>query len=303
MSKALPLVSVLIPCFHARAYVHEAVECALRQSYGQIEVVLAPDDGYSYAEVTEAARTPRLRVIPPGSTVGTGAGAARNRALDAATGDFFAVLDADDLIPRDYIEKLMDVAVHEGAATGNTHYTNWASTQVVRVPPIDHDHLDLPGFGRALASIHPLIQRELEPGYVEGFAEDVVHDGLIFAKLGAVPVVPTAYQLRLRRGSVCSAVDAAAAEASIQTAYQHRIEQILSRPAAIGADALPLSDRHAFADLFRFRAMVSRMYSVHGSGLSYNAFVAGNEARLWDQFLATQCQETPTPSLADLPEP
>lgn len=286
MKMPLPRVSLLIPCFHAQAYVQEAVTCALRQTYGHVEILLVPDDGDTYLKVRDSIRSPQLRIIPPSSPHPSGAGATRNRALDAADGDFFTMLDADDRIPVDYIETLMAVACDEGAATGNTHYVDESAETVLRIPPIHHRRLSLSGYGQLLASIHPLVHRELEPGYVDGFAEDVVHDGLIYAKQGTVAIVDTSYQARMRQGSACNATDMAEAERTIQAAYQQRIAQITTHPTQVGVHVLSAADRQTFTNLFRFRAFASRIYGELGNGDDYNRFIAGKEALFWDQFRA-----------------
>lgn len=281
-----PRVTLLIPCFDARTYVGEAIQCALTQTYGHIEIIIAPDDGDTYQHLREKFKSPQLRIIPPGNNAQTGAGATRNRAIDASSGEYFAMLDADDRIPKNYIEELMRVAIVEGAALAPTRYVEWDGLELVRVPPIHNQLLSLSGFSQLLSSIHPLIHRSLEVGYCEGFAEDVIHDGTIIAKLGTIAVVNSvAYDLRLRSGSVCGS--GADAELQIQKSYAQRIEQILMRPTEIGAQFLSHQDRQDFAELFRFRAMVSMEFSKNGAS-SYNEWVAGNEAALWDRF--TSCQ-------------
>ena len=121
-SPKLPRVSMLIPCFNADAHVAAAISCALSQTYGHVEVLVAPDDGETYLHLRSQFTSPQMRILPPGTRSGTGAGATRNRALDAATGEYFAMLDADDLVPPDYLEKLMAVALDEGVAVCNTRY-------------------------------------------------------------------------------------------------------------------------------------------------------------------------------------
>lgn len=273
----------MIPCYKSQAYVGDAIHSALAQTYGHVEIIVAPDDGQTYQYLRETFKSPQLRIIPPGKTSGTGAGATRNRALDASSGDYFAMLDSDDLIPKNYVEDLMRVAITDGAAIAPTRYIDWETRRVVRVPPIHSRMLSLSGYGQLLASMHPLIHRSMEPGYIDGFAEDVVHDGTVIAKLGCVRVVRSAtYDLRIREGSACSG--GADAEASIQAAYEQRINEILQRPTSIGVHSLSPLDRNDFAILFRFRSMASEEFSRSGL-TSYNEWASGKEATLWDKFM------------------
>ncbi|MYM34959.1 glycosyltransferase [Duganella sp. FT94W] len=280
-----PMVSILIPCYASQDYVGEAIQAALSQSYGHIEIIIAPDDGETYAYLRDMFKSPQLRIIPPGPKRGTGAGATRNRAIDVSTGEYLTMLDSDDVIPENYIADLMRVAMIEGAAVGPISYQDWESGNVIRVPPVFSPVLSLSGFGQLLASMHPLIHRSLEPGYVDGFAEDVIHDGHVIAKLGMIQVVKSAiYEARIRAGSTCN--HGADREREIQAMYHQRIEAILRHPTSLGLQCLSRADRDDFARLFRFRAMASRAFARSGYA-SYDQWVAGCEAALWDQFMRT----------------
>lgn len=288
-SRKCPRVTLLMPVFDSSGFVAVAINAALAQTYGHIEIVVAPDDGETYLDLRRTFTSPQLRIIPPGAEKRTGPGPTRNRALDAASGEYLAMLDADDWIPPTYVEALMQVALQDGAAIAPTRYTRWDLAQAVRTPPVPSAQLSLTGFAQLLASMHPLIHRSLETGYDSGFAEDVVHDGIAIAKLGTVRVVESsAYFIRLREGSECNR--GSEAERAIQAAYGQRIHQILNRPTELGMQALRREDREEFADLFRFRAYVSTEFSA-SSASCYNSWVAGREAALWDKFMSLKAQE------------
>ncbi|WP_103027259.1 glycosyltransferase family 2 protein [Salinibacter altiplanensis] len=92
-------VSILIPCYNSEAHLEETIESALRQTWSNCEIIVV-DDG-STDDSLEVARTyegRRVRVIAQSNQ---GAPAARNRALEAAMGEYIQYLDADDLLhPR-----------------------------------------------------------------------------------------------------------------------------------------------------------------------------------------------------------
>lgn len=91
-----PLVSVIVPTYNRGARVARAVDSALAQSHGAIEVLVV-DDGSTDDTVDQMTRRygaePRVRVLerPNG-----GPAAARNTGLTAAQGDYIAFLDSDD---------------------------------------------------------------------------------------------------------------------------------------------------------------------------------------------------------------
>ena len=90
-----PLVSILVPCHNAEAFLRDTLESALAQTHAETEVVLV-DDGSSDRSLAIAREfEPRVRVL---SGPRQGASAARNRATGAARGEWLQYLDADDLL-------------------------------------------------------------------------------------------------------------------------------------------------------------------------------------------------------------
>lgn len=89
-----PRVAVIIPCHQCAAYVGEAVQSALDQDYGPLDVI-AVDDG-SPDNVREALEPflDRIRLLAHERNLG--ASAARNTGLDATDAPLVAFLDADD---------------------------------------------------------------------------------------------------------------------------------------------------------------------------------------------------------------
>jgi glycosyltransferase involved in cell wall biosynthesis len=98
MSAARPLVSVVTPCWNAARYLPATYASLRRQTYDAWEWLVA-DDGSTDTSLAVlerlAARDARVRVMPQ-PHAGLPA-TMRNRALEAARGDFIAFLDADDL--------------------------------------------------------------------------------------------------------------------------------------------------------------------------------------------------------------
>jgi glycosyltransferase involved in cell wall biosynthesis len=92
-----PSVSAVIPAYNAERFISDAIQSVLAQTYEIAEIIVV-DDGSSDRTAEVAAGFPRTRVIrrPNG-----GPGAARNTGIHAASGDWIALLDSDDLwIPR-----------------------------------------------------------------------------------------------------------------------------------------------------------------------------------------------------------
>lgn len=101
-----PLVSVVCLCYNQRRWVEEAIESVLRQTYPNIEIILADDastDGSQ--EVIEGikARHPEIKTLM--SAVNRGNCAAFNIAFRETKGEYIVDLAADDLMAPDRIAK------------------------------------------------------------------------------------------------------------------------------------------------------------------------------------------------------
>lgn len=105
-------ISVVVPTFNAARYVGDCLQSIASQTLLPQEVVLA-DDCSSDSTVTVVSEIGQkvgfpLRVIR--ATERGGPGANRNRGMVAATGDWIAFLDADDLWLPEHLEKLVATA-------------------------------------------------------------------------------------------------------------------------------------------------------------------------------------------------
>jgi glycosyltransferase involved in cell wall biosynthesis len=91
-----PLLSVVIPTWNRARLVCEAVESALGQKEGRVEVIVV-DDGSTDGTADALARGfgSRIRVLRLPAR--RGVGAARNAGVRLATGELLAFLDSDDL--------------------------------------------------------------------------------------------------------------------------------------------------------------------------------------------------------------
>ena len=98
----VPTTTVIIAAFNAEAFLAEAIHSVLAQSRPVAEIIVV-DDGSADRTAEIAASLPGVTLI---RQMNAGPAAARNRGLAVATGDYVAMLDADDLWPPDRQEVL-----------------------------------------------------------------------------------------------------------------------------------------------------------------------------------------------------
>lgn len=108
----MPAVSVLIPCYNAARWLAQAIESALAQTWAPAEVIVADDGSTDASAAIAASYAPRVRLIEGPHS---GGGAARNRLLEAARGDWLQYLDADDYLLAEKIERQISTAGETGA--------------------------------------------------------------------------------------------------------------------------------------------------------------------------------------------
>jgi GT2 family glycosyltransferase len=102
-----PTFSIVIPAYQASAFVGDAVVSALAQTVPAHEVIVSDDGSTDDLETALAPYADRIIVLRGPHR---GAGAARNAAIEIATGEFVVMLDADDVYEPSRLEALGELA-------------------------------------------------------------------------------------------------------------------------------------------------------------------------------------------------
>ena len=135
-----PLISVVMPIFNRDAFVVEAIDSVLAQTYENWELILV-DDGStdrSYEIAQEfAARLPeKIRCVTHEDRVNRGISATRNRGVEVARGEYIACLDSDDMwVPRKLESQIRILKNNPdvGMIIGATEYWHPAERHLDRV--------------------------------------------------------------------------------------------------------------------------------------------------------------------------
>lgn len=92
------MVSVVMPAYDADAFIDQAIVSVLAQTYRRFELIVV-DDASSDCTASIASRFASVRVVRRPSRGWPAA--ARNAGLTVARGEYWTILDADDLMPPD----------------------------------------------------------------------------------------------------------------------------------------------------------------------------------------------------------
>ena len=101
-------ITIIVPVYNAEKYLKTCIESIINQSF-QNWLLLLVDDGSTdeSREICDqySAKDSRIKVIHKENG---GSASARNVGLDNVSSDFVSMIDADDCVPVDYLEFLLD---------------------------------------------------------------------------------------------------------------------------------------------------------------------------------------------------
>jgi glycosyltransferase involved in cell wall biosynthesis len=128
-----PRVSVIIPVRNGKAFIDEAIESVIEQSFKDFEIIIV-DDGSDDDDYTRHAnRDPRIRVA---RTSGKGVSFARNYGYSLSSGAYICFLDGDDAIAQGKLEsqvRFLDQHPDFGFVFGKM--VTWKSDEKGKFPP------------------------------------------------------------------------------------------------------------------------------------------------------------------------
>jgi glycosyltransferase involved in cell wall biosynthesis len=108
----MELVTLSMPVYNVEPYIEKALLSALHQTYEKIEYIIVDDGGTDNSMdivrkvIANHSRGKDVKIIEHPVNIGTGAG--RNTAIDNAQGKYLFLMDSDDEITPDCIQKLYD---------------------------------------------------------------------------------------------------------------------------------------------------------------------------------------------------
>lgn len=105
------LITIIVPVYNVIDYLPQCLDSLLCQTHSNIEIIII-DDGSSDGcgeMVDEYAKLDQR--IKSFHTKNSGLSAARNRGLDASSGDYLMFVDSDDYVERDFCKEALSLVV------------------------------------------------------------------------------------------------------------------------------------------------------------------------------------------------
>ena len=116
MQRGSDLVSVIMPCYNQESFIEEAVASVLNQSHSNVYLIVVDDGSTDDSRIIlsrlEKDHKARLLVLQQENC---GPYPARNLALKYAKGEFVAFLDGDDFWDKNFLKKMYDALILQGA--------------------------------------------------------------------------------------------------------------------------------------------------------------------------------------------
>ena len=110
-------VSVIIPVYNAEKYIARCLDSVLEQTCQDYEIIFVDDCGQDRSvqiiEKMQRNYPEKIRILY--GTTNQGPGAARDRGMDAAKGEYVTFVDSDDYLKKDYLETYIVRAEKEKA--------------------------------------------------------------------------------------------------------------------------------------------------------------------------------------------
>ncbi len=108
-------ISVIIPVYNVEKYLRRCLDSLVNQTISDIEIICVNDGSTDKSlEILEeyAKKDKRIKII---NQENQKQGAARNRGLEIAQGEFISFVDSDDWVDLDYFEKMYNAVISSNA--------------------------------------------------------------------------------------------------------------------------------------------------------------------------------------------
>ena len=126
-------VSVIIPVHNSEKYVLECINSVINQTYKNLEIIIVDDESTDNSlNIIKSIKDKRIKLIELEKN--SGAAIARNKGIEASTGDYICFLDSDDYWKLKKIEKQVKYIKDKAFIYSEYLYLRKNNTHIAHVP-------------------------------------------------------------------------------------------------------------------------------------------------------------------------
>lgn len=126
-------VSVIIPVHNSEKYIQECINSVINQTYKNLEIIIIDDKSTDNSvNIIKNIKDKRIKLIE--LSVNSGAAIARNKGIEASTGDYICFLDSDDYWKLKKIEKQVKYIKDKAFIYSEYLYLRKDKTHIAHVP-------------------------------------------------------------------------------------------------------------------------------------------------------------------------
>ena len=147
--------SIIIPCYNAEKWISHSIESALGQTYENIEVIVIDNESTdnSFSVISDQQKKhPSLEIGTAPNLYPYAWTEPVDEALSRASGDYFTILGADDLLDSDYIKRVEEIisTAPDKIKLLQTPIRSISATGETLGKDLDHSYRSLQEFKEAL---------------------------------------------------------------------------------------------------------------------------------------------------------
>lgn len=114
-------ISVIIPAYNAEQYIKQCIECCLKQTFQDYEIIVVNDGSLDKTKhIVENYKEHNDNIVLINQT-NQGLVKARVSGINSAKGEFVFFIDADDTMPCDALERLYSISEGHDIVIGDFH--------------------------------------------------------------------------------------------------------------------------------------------------------------------------------------
>ena len=103
-------MSVIMPAYNSEAFIADAIRSVISQTYQNWELLIVNDaSNDSTAQILQKFNSEENRIRVFNNSANKGTAYSRNKAIEAAEGQFISFLDADDLWKENKLKRQLEV--------------------------------------------------------------------------------------------------------------------------------------------------------------------------------------------------